>query len=234
MSQEEFPVFEEEEPSFEAALFADVEFVENPEPRCPCVLVLDASVSMQGKKIKKLQEAVERFKDELLADELAAKRVEVGVVAYGPTRIEAHFQTPEFFTPPKLVADGGKPMGEALELAVQLVEDRKETYKEAGVQYYRPWVILITDGAPDDDWEASAELIRGLEADGSLAFHAIGVEGADMETLALLSSREPLRLDGLRFGDLFSWLCRSLQAVSCSSVGQEVELPSVASWAVVG
>jgi len=34
--------YDEEQP------FAAAEFAENPEPRCPCVLLLDTSASMQG------------------------------------------------------------------------------------------------------------------------------------------------------------------------------------------
>jgi uncharacterized protein YegL len=163
-------------------------------------------------------------------DDLAAKRVEIAVVAFGPTRIESHFQNPEDFYPPELEAEGAATMGEAIDLAVQLVDDRKETYKEAGVQYYRPWIIMITDGRPCDDWEASAELVRGLENAGAVAFWTIGTQNADMDLLSLISIRDPLRLDGIRFRDLFAWLSRSLQAVSYSRVGEEIELPSMASW----
>ena len=230
MSDSDYPVFDEEEFEFTGSLFEDVEFIENPEPRCPCVLVLDTSSAMAGKAIQSLNEALIHFRQELLGDDLAAKRVELSVVAFGPTRIESHFQNPEDFYPPVLEADGEAPIGEAIELAIQLVDDRKETYKEAGVQYYRPWVVMISDGRPTDDWEVSAELIRALESEGSLAFWTIGTESADMDLLSLLSTRDPQRLAGLRFRDLFAWLGKSLQAVSYSRVGEEVELPSVASW----
>ena len=230
MSDTDYPVFDEDEFEFTGSLFEDVEFIENPEPRCPCVLVVDASTAMAGPAIEALNEGLIHFRQELLGDDLAAKRVEVAVVAFGPTRIEAHFQNPEDFYPPELQADGEATLGDALELAVQLVDDRKESYKEAGIQYYRPWVLLISEGRPSDDWESSAELVRGLESDGSLPFWTIGTNTADMELLSLISTRDPLRLDGMRFGDLFAWLGKSLQAVSYSRIGEEVELPSVASW----
>ena len=230
MSDTDYPVFDEEEFEFTGSLFEDVEFIENPEPRCPCVVVVDTSSSMAGPAIQALNKGLIRFREELLGDDLAVKRVELAVVAFGPTRIECHFQNPEDFYPPELEAHGEATMGEAIDLAVQLVGDRKETYKEAGVQYYRPWVILISDGRPSDDWEGSAELVRGLESDGSLAFWSIGTNSADMDLLCLISSRDPLRLEGMRFGDLFAWLGKSLQAVSYSRVGEEVELPSMASW----
>ena len=59
-----------------------VEFAENPEPRCPCVLLLDTSSSMQGLPIDALNQGLRTFKDELMKDPLASRRVEVAVVTF--------------------------------------------------------------------------------------------------------------------------------------------------------
>lgn len=231
----EYPVFEEEQVAFyeDEAPFEGAEFVDNPEPRCPCVLLLDTSTSMSGKPIDELNSGLQTFKDELLSDELAAKRVEVAVVGFGPVKVEADFQTPEFFDPPTLVADGETPMGAAIEHAIEMLRERKEIYRANGINYYRPWIFLITDGAPTDPWENAANMVKGGEQDGSIAFFPVGVEGANLDVLAKLSSREPLKLQGLRFGDLFSWLSKSLQRVSQSQLGTEVSLPAPTSWAEV-
>ena len=65
-------------PSLEEA----VEFAENPEPRCPCVLLLDTSGSMQGEPIKALNEGLKTFRDTLIKDPLASRRVEVAVISF--------------------------------------------------------------------------------------------------------------------------------------------------------
>ena len=44
--------------------FGAGEFVENPEPRCPCLLLLDTSHSMQGQPISELNNGLVAFKDE--------------------------------------------------------------------------------------------------------------------------------------------------------------------------
>ena len=231
---DEYPTFEEEQvPFYEDSPFENAEFVENPEPRCPCVLLLDTSSSMKGSPIKELNEGLKHFKQELLEDELAAKRVEVAIVAFGPVRVESEFQTPEFFAAPELEARGDTPMGEAVQQAIEMVRERKETYKANGINYYRPWVFLVTDGAPTDEWEHGARLVKEGESDGSLAFFAVGVEGANMDVLEKMGSRQPLMLDGLRFRDLFAWLSKSLQMVSHSQLGTEVELPSPQGWASI-
>ncbi len=59
-----------------------VEFAENQEPRCPCVLLLDTSGSMHGEKIGALNEGLRAFRDDLLRDPVARKRVEIAVVAF--------------------------------------------------------------------------------------------------------------------------------------------------------
>ena len=75
------------------------------------------------------------------------------------------FVTIEQFTPPSLEADGLTPMGEAINFSIDLIEARKEIYKSHGIQYYRPWIFMITDGAPTDDWQAASERLHVREED---------------------------------------------------------------------
>jgi uncharacterized protein YegL len=105
-----------------------------------------------------------------------------------------------------------------------MIQGRKALYRSNGIMYFRPWIFMITDGAPTDEWQSAAEQVRKGEADKAFSFFTVGVLGANMELLSRLSVREPLRLDGLRFRDLFSWLSRSQTSVSRSTPGDEVPL----------
>lgn len=221
-----------------SSAFGSVEFAENPEPRVPCILLLDTSASMHGARIDALNQGIKTYKDELLNDPLASKRVEVAIVTFGGTaQLAADFATASDFDPPMLMPNGGTPMGEAIALALDLVERRKATYRQNGVAYYRPWIFLITDGEPTDEWQAIIPRVQDGEKSKAFSLFAVAVAGAKMSVLEKICVRKPLWLDGLKFRELFSWLSNSQQAVSRSTLGEEVPLADPTSgpsgWAKV-
>jgi uncharacterized protein YegL len=202
--------------------FGTNDFAVNPEPRLPCVLLLDTSESMTGPPISELNEGLQLYRQELGADPLASKRVEVALVSFGgEVRTVCDFTTTEHFIPPILKAHGHTPLGAAVLQGLGMIAQRKKAYRDNGVAYFRPWVFLITDGCPTDDWGPAAEEVKQGEEMRAFAFFAVGVEGADFGVLKQLSARAPLKLKGLRFRDLFQWLSNSQRSVSQSSPGEE-------------
>ncbi|WP_414574924.1 vWA domain-containing protein [Anabaena sp. CCY 9402-a] len=205
------------------------EFVENPENRCPVILLLDTSGSMSGQRIQELNRGLAAFKEDVLKDAQASLSVEVAIVTFGPVRLTQDFVTIDQFTSPKLEADGVTPMGQAIEYALDLLETRKQTYKDNGILYYRPWVFLITDGAPTDYWEGAAQRVREAEESRRLSFFTVAVQDADMNKLRQIAppQRPPVILNGLDFRSLFVWLSTSMKRVSSGKVGEAVALPPV-------
>lgn len=208
------------------------EFVENPSNRCPVILLLDTSGSMSGQPIEQLNRGLSAFIEDVQKDEQASLSVELAVVTFGGSpKLINNFQTVDEFEPPYLSADGLTPMGEAIDYALDLLQTRKTNYKENGVQYYRPWVFLITDGAPNNDspWQMAANRVKQAEVDKRVLFFTVAVEGANMEILKQIAppERPPVWLNGLDFRSLFLWLSTSMKQVSSQNVGEAVELPPV-------
>ncbi|MGD1803821.1 vWA domain-containing protein [Dapis sp. BLCC M126] len=207
-----------------------VEFAENPEPRCPCVLLLDTSASMTGTPIQALNDGLETFRDNLITDDLAKKRVEVAIISFdNQVKIVQEFITADQFENPVLTAQGQTYMGTAIHKALDMIAARKSEYRNNGITYYRPWVFLITDGEPQGESERivkeAGDRIKQEEDSKHVAFFAVGVEGANMDKLGEIVMRTPLKLRGLDFREMFIWLSASMQQVSHSKVDEQVALP---------
>ncbi len=207
------------------------DLVNNPTARVPVCLCLDTSGSMGGIPIDELNEGVCLFYEAIREDETALYSAEVSIVTFGGyAQCIVDFASLEVQPDaPTLTANGMTPMGEAVNMGLDLLEQRKDEYKDRGVDYYQPWLVLMTDGAPNGD---SAELSRAINRtvdlvnQKKLTVFPIGIgSDADMDVLAQFSpKRPPLKLQGLKFREFFAWLSKSVSKTSQSTPGESVKL----------
>ncbi len=218
-------------------IIPDVALMDNSEQRTPLVLVLDRSGSMLGEPVEQLNEGLRLLEQELKSDVIASKRVRILLVEYGgrdEARAAESWVDAMDFTSPVLQASGTTPVGQAVDLALTAIEAEKQSFKQAGVAYTRPWMFLMSDGAPTDDWQGAAERCRQAERSNKVAVFPVAVgEGANKNVLGQFSNRGMAAvkvLQGLRFCELFLWLSTSMKVVSQSTPGGQVQLPPVDTW----
>jgi len=116
----------------------------------PVILMLDTSGSMNGNKITKLNEAVEKMIKVFKEAQTMEKFIKIAIITFGNHGVQLHTPMTEVtdIEYKYLSAGGMTPMGTALKMAKDMIED-KEIIKGRD---YRPAVILVSDGHPNDNW----------------------------------------------------------------------------------
>lgn len=194
-----------------------VEFADNANERTPCVLVLDCSGSMRGEPIKQLNVGLKALEKELKEDIDASSRVQLLIIkAFGKdeTEVSADWIDAMNFTAPEMAAGGLTPLGKAMELALQKIEEQKCLYDSCGITSKRPWIFLISDGEPTDyDWESVARKCCRAQENKKWSFTPSAPKAPTWKTGAL-SLNSPKRLTGLKFTEFFLWLSRSVSCIS--------------------
>jgi uncharacterized protein YegL len=212
------------------------DLVNNPMARLPVALLLDTSGSMlTDNRIGELNEGIKLFFHSVLEDEVTRYSVEMAIITFGGVvtkvldfanieRQVVDFQN-KMPINVKNVTDG-TPMGEAVELAIKLLNERKAEYKTAGVEYYQPWLVLMTDGQPTDSISNATILTSRMVDAGKLSLFSIAIgAGANLIELGKFSpKRVPLKLRGLNFKEFFEWLKESAKSTSQSTPGQDINL----------
>lgn len=209
------------------------DLIDNPSPRCPVALILDTSGSMGGRPIDELNAGIQVFIEEIKRDDLARWSVDLAVYTAGGSSdcIQEFIAAEQIAGFAPLFASGNTPLGSATQMALNDLEERKKAYRDAGVPYYQPWLVLISDGSPTDAWQGAAQHAKSLSAQRKLVSLPIGVEGADLSVLSQFSTKPAAALNGLRFRELFQWLSASMARVSAStSSDASVQLPKTDSW----
>jgi uncharacterized protein YegL len=219
-----------------------MEQARNKDQKCPVVLLLDTSGSMTGLPIDELNKALIQIKEDILNDTMLSNRLELGIVAFDD---DARVERPiDLISPdtdlPILNIGGVTNLVAGMNKAIELVTDRKNFYKSNGEQYYRPFIVLFTDGAPTNTPEEIEQLdqtIQKLSDEKRFIFLPFGVDGADMQLLAKLAAQtadERLKNTGTafamkdvsKFTEVFQFVSASISGIMEKGGTQAVQLPT--------
>lgn len=193
----------------------------NYEQKCLCVLVLDTSGSMNADNaIGQLNQGLQTFKSQIMNDETARDRLEIAIVSFNSdVKVELQPSLISEIEMPTLKASGQTQLVKAIEEAQQVVKDRKDYYKSKGLTYYRPWIVVMTDGDPypaNQDIDGIAQKIQEDADAKKYVFFMIGVgnEVHDDVLSKLTTSQFPaMRMDSVNFAEFFQWLSASATVV---------------------
>ena len=192
------------------------------EPHMACMLLLDTSGSMGGEPIRELNEGLNKFKLDVCEDKTTRDVLDIAIVEFNSGfNVVQEFVPIEYMEPVNLEARNGTNMSPAIQKAIDMVNERSRYYRRSGTEPYKPWIIMISDGAPQDDITEIVKVIQDMEENEKLKFFSLGVEGYDSQTLHRLSGPKVMKLKGYDFSSFFDWVNKSMRSVSVSSPGEK-------------
>lgn len=116
----------------------------------PVILLLDVSGSMSGEKIRNLNDAVRDMLEDFSDTENGETEIHVAIITFGlQVKLHQPLTSASTIHWQDLSADGMTPLGTALQMAKAMLEDKDIVPSRA----YRPTVVLVSDGGPNDEWE---------------------------------------------------------------------------------
>ena len=190
-------------------VYDQMEFADNPEARCSIVFVLDVSESMQGVKIDTVNQALVKFRNMIREDSVTALRADVAIIAFDDVAwVLQDFTNGSDFEAPVLEVKGETNFSQPVNMALDLIETRKQSYRDGGIAYYRSLVYFLTDGIPDDDpadLERTARRLAAAEENRSVAFFSFIIgDGSGIPDWSISGAKfgEFLRLIRLTEGQL--------------------------------
>ncbi len=212
--------------------FSSSDFGSSTKRRLPICFALDTSGSMMGIPIKQLNMGLQNFVASIKSNDDTRSSTDIAIVTFGSKvdivmpfgKISKDKGIPEIKASTTLT-----PIGEGVLTALELLNARKEGYKQMGIKYFQPWLVVITDGAPQGpnavaNMELAIKACNELERDDKLVVFNIGVgSGVDFDCLKRLSVKreEPISINSTDFGKLFEFLGSSSSSIVSSGMNDD-------------
>lgn len=193
----------------------------------PVVVLLDISGSMKGESIRLLNEAMGKFRDEVIRVPETRARMDIAVIAYSSTpELVMNFTDLDSWQPTTLTAGGCTDTAEAMQYAMDCIDEYRGRQSEAGVQVYRPILVHISDGASTSSEEDTQRALDRVHArmratGGTNKLKMWNFSTCDNETcLRQLMAYSPftVKVQDRCYKDVFNWLAESFVIISSSTL----------------
>lgn len=169
-----------------------------------------------------LQKGLEKLFDTLYDNEQTRYAAELAIVTFDDTarlikdfsRIEDNGKKQAV---PQLETHDRTSLGAGVNLTLDCLEKRKIKYKKAGIEYYQPWIVIISDGednGSEEEFERAKSRIRALVAENKLSVYPFFIgtsEGADK--LRELCNKEPEQIEKADIETMFEWIGKSVENI---------------------
>lgn len=216
---------------------------ENPIARIPVVIIADTSSSMSGEKIETLNKEIEKFYNEInnnSKNEILKYSLDLSILGFRfdsraretyPVVVNK-FSIMENQSVPVFNAFGHTPLGATVNTAIDMLEKRKEMYRVAGIQYYQPMLVIISDGDPTDNIESATKRAIELSLKRKLSVYPVIIgEDGNLDNLQRFTPNKiSKRIKTEDLPQVFKWLVSSVKKVSESTIDFDISINITKDW----
>ncbi len=205
------------------------DLINNPAPRLPLCLCVDTSYTMLlNSRIKQVNDGIRKFIKDIHDDFYAVDMVELCIISFGghQAHIQQEFSTVNSIQYSDLKADGQTPIGSAVMLALDTIEKRKALYDAHGITAYKPWIIIISDGAATDDFSQASKRLLALQRSNKIKVTCVGIGDENNDLANFEMNKKVSQLKDFQLGRVFSWLSKSMSLTSEQSHVESYEAPA--------
>lgn len=150
------------------------------------LLLVDTSASMAGEKICAVERAINGFVDDLKGTH-EAECTDICIVSFSDeAKIVQPFTCASNVAEIALEASGPTSLWKALSLSIDLINNQKRLYKQLAITYYKPGIILITDGSPTDTDDSAIPKLKRDIASKKYSVCVLGLPGYDENLFTFL------------------------------------------------
>lgn len=201
--------------------------VEQPGQTHVCaVLLLDTSSSMVGTGIVNLNFALDSFMN-WHKKRPDSESIDVAVVTFNSeAQVINEFAPLSRLEIPDLSASGSTNLHAGLLTAYSLIKGKRRQYANLMVSSFVPWIILITDGLPNEQ-QSCIDFVKEKEDRGRFYLYGFGTSGYDKEFMSRLCAPGALfEFDESNFEGTFKFISDSLSKLSDSKTDEETTFPN--------
>ena len=191
--------------------------------KIPMCLVLDSSGSMEGDKIKELNTNIHKFLDYIRNNAKASRICDLCIITFGGVvNIVNNYSSIDDIDFEDLVAGGRTPLGSAVAKAEELLDARRQYYKDNSIEHYKPIMMLMSDGIPTEDYRDVARRFSERVSKKELKIFPVGI-GADFDASVLKEFSPILNPKVIKDSSDFSKLFELLSSSSSNPENDSLE-----------
>ena len=199
-------------------------------------IALDNSASMKGEKMDKLKRAVFEFNDRLVLDGLQ-DRIEFSTMLFsGFNSVVAKRFDEKNIIKEKFFAGGIPFMDLSIAKAIEKLNERIAECNKDNVPYYKPWLIVLSNGENFGDMSGSVDLITQMAGEGKLTYFpfALSDREFDASLYPLRKLKKFITVKDAMYDSLFDWIYNIAKKRAITPIDQSfgIDANSYDGWTV--